>query len=56
MQHRHEGIDLNRAYLEATLENLYTIWNRPVHLETEMEDVGKLIFSFGPDGNTVWSI
>lgn len=56
LQHRHEGIDLDRAYLEATLENMYAVWSRPVHLETEMEDVGKLIFSFGPDGNTVWSI
>lgn len=36
--HRHEGVDLDANYLEATLGNLYTIWGRPVHLETCVED------------------
>lgn len=54
--HRHEGIDLDRPYLEATLANLYTIWNRPVHLETAVKDKGGIIFSHGPDGNAIWDI
>lgn len=32
--HHHEGIDLDEPYLEAVLSNLFTIWGRPVHMET----------------------
>ncbi|RMG98850.1 MAG: SpoVR family protein [Chloroflexi bacterium] len=48
--HRHEGIDLDVPFAEATLENLHFIWNRPVHLETVVQDSGRVLFSFGPDG------
>lgn len=53
LRHHYEGIDLDRPYLEATLTNLYAIWNRPVHLETELEDKGPVVFSYGPDGGSV---
>ena len=53
--HQHEGIDLDRPYLEATLNNLFTVWGRPVHLETVVEDNGSMIFSRDNDGNAVWS-
>ncbi len=56
MAHRHEGIDLDRAYLEATLENMYTVWNRPVHLETIIADKGGMIFTHGHDGSAIWAI
>jgi stage V sporulation protein R len=48
--HRHEGIDLDEPYLEATLPNLHTIWGRPIHLETVVKDKGQMLFSHGPDG------
>ena len=48
--HHHEGIDLDQPYLEATLDNLFAVWGRPVHLETIVEDKGKMIFSRDLDG------
>ena len=34
-----------------TLKNLYTIWGRPVHIETVVEKKGQTLFSHGPDGS-----
>jgi stage V sporulation protein R len=50
LTHRHEGIDLDVPFAEATLQNLHIVWGRPVHLETEISDKGKVLFSHGPDG------
>jgi stage V sporulation protein R len=36
LKHRHDGVDLRLDYAKATLERLYTIWTRPVHLQTEV--------------------
>jgi stage V sporulation protein R len=38
LTHHHEGMDLQPDYLQATLKNLWTIWSRPVHLSTTMQD------------------
>jgi stage V sporulation protein R len=43
LSHRHEGVDLRSDYARATLQNLQKIWKRPVHLETVVEDKGKLL-------------
>lgn len=43
--HRHEGIDLKLDEARDTLQNLYKIWSRPVHLETVLEGK-KAILSF----------
>jgi stage V sporulation protein R len=52
--HRHEGFDLDVEYAQATLENLYTIWNRPVHIETYDRDKERpLRFSHGRDGGAL---
>ncbi|MCP5095676.1 MAG: SpoVR family protein [Chloroflexi bacterium] len=52
--HKYEGIDLDQRYLDATLENLCTIWGRPVHLETCVQDKENgaipTVHSFGPNG------
>ncbi len=53
--HRHEGIDLDRPYLEATLGNLFVLWNRPVHLETVVHDKGTMVFTYGTEGSAVWA-
>ena len=34
LTHQHEGVDMDLKYARATLANLYTIWGRPVHVET----------------------
>ncbi|MEZ4620114.1 MAG: hypothetical protein R2867_32055 [Caldilineaceae bacterium] len=44
--HRWEGLDLRPDYAHATLENLQTIWGRPVHLETMVTDKGRMLFSY----------
>jgi len=36
--HRYEGIPLRLDYAREVLENLHTIWKRPVHLETYDDD------------------
>lgn len=43
LKHYHDGIDLRRDYAEATLKNLFTIWHRPVHVDTVVEGVPKLM-------------
>lgn len=49
--HRHEGIDLDIPYAEDTLNNLFTLWTRPVHLEAELNDGATMLFSHGPNGS-----
>lgn len=39
LQHYHDGRDLDLPYAERTLQYVYQLWGRPVHLETQM--VGK---------------
>lgn len=36
LRHEHEGIDLDIEYARATLKALYTIWKRPVLIETKL--------------------
>lgn len=50
LKHRYEGIDLDAPFAEDTLRNLFAIWRRPVHVETQVEDEGRVLFSHGPDG------
>jgi stage V sporulation protein R len=51
LTHRYEGIDLDIPYAQGTLRNLYTLWGRPVHIETIVDDDVKMLFSFGPEGD-----
>ncbi len=48
--HRHEGIDLDIPYAQDTLKGLYTLWSRPVHIET-LVDGQRILYSHGPDGD-----
>ena len=45
LQHRYEGVELRIDYAKDTLQNLYTLWKRPVHLETVVNDKG-MLFTF----------
>ncbi len=50
LMHRHEGIDLDLPFAQDTLKNLYTLWGRPVHVETLVKDEGRVLFSHRADG------
>ena len=49
LKHRHEGVDLKFNYAHDTLHNLHVIWNRPVHLETVLDE-HPFLLSFDDDG------
>ncbi len=38
LTHRFEGVELDMRYAEKTLQYLFQIWNRSVHLETVLDD------------------
>lgn len=43
LKHRHEGKDLKLDWAVETLKNLYKVWNRPVHLATQIEDEPRIV-------------
>ena len=45
LEHNFTGVELQMDYARDTLTNLHRLWNRPVHLETVLEDA-KAILSF----------
>ena len=45
LAHRHEGVDLDLPEAQDTLKNLCTIWSRPVHIETVIEEK-KVLLSY----------
>ncbi|HJV46580.1 MAG TPA: SpoVR family protein [Bacillota bacterium] len=50
LHHHYEGIELDMRHVEKTLPYVYKLWNRPIHLETILEN-RNVIFSF--DGEKV---
>ena len=36
LKHRHDGLDLRVDYAKATLEKVFNIWSRAVHLQTQV--------------------
>lgn len=47
LYHKHEGVDLRVDYAEVVLKNLYSIWKRPVLIQTKENDALKI---YGFDG------
>jgi stage V sporulation protein R len=47
LEHRHDGMDLRLDYARDTLENIFKLWTRPVHIKTAVEGKEKLL---GYDG------
>ena len=45
LEHRFNGPELKIQYAQATLETLYRIWKRPVHIETVLEE-NQAVFSY----------
>lgn len=48
LAHQHEDADLDLNYARATLVNLHTIWERPVHVETIVKGQ-KMLLSYDGD-------
>lgn len=48
LKHRFDGIELRVDYAKATLESLYLVWTRPVHVQTV---VGENVTLLSFDGN-----
>ena len=38
LKHLYEGSELDQRYAKKTLEHVYNLWGRPVHLETVVDD------------------
>ncbi|NPV27109.1 MAG: SpoVR family protein [Firmicutes bacterium] len=38
LRHEYEGVELDSIHAHKTLEHLYTLWGRPVHLETVFDN------------------
>ncbi len=45
LKHAYDGIPLDEEYREKTLEHLYYLWDRPVHLETVVDE-DKVLFTY----------
>ena len=43
LRHRYEGVELKHDYARDTLRNIQRIWNRPVRLETVIDDQAVLL-------------
>ncbi|MEJ2636315.1 MAG: SpoVR family protein [Calditrichia bacterium] len=47
--HQFEGVELEQNYCHDTLINLYQIWNRPVHIQTNLEEEAVMMSYEGED-------
>ena len=43
LRHRYEGVPLKLDFARETLENIQSIWKRPVHLETYVDDEARVM-------------
>jgi stage V sporulation protein R len=55
LKHLYEGQDLDLVYAEKTLQHVYTIWGRPVHLETLYENK-RILLSYDGERNSKSSL
>ena len=49
LEHSYTGVELQLSYAYDTLRNLQRLWNRPVHIETVLEDTRTIISFDGKD-------
>ena len=49
LEHTFSGIELQLEHARDTLQNLYRLWNRPVHLATILEDTQSVLSFDGSD-------
>ena len=51
LRHAYDGIELDQEYREKTLEHIFYLWDRPVHLESVVDEK-KIIFTFNGSDHT----
>jgi len=49
LRHAHDGVDLRQDWAWEVLKNLHRIWKRPVHLETLVDGMPKVLTFDGED-------
>ena len=49
LKHRYEGTELEMRYGRKALEHVYTLWGRPVHLETVIDDESTVLHYNGDE-------
>jgi stage V sporulation protein R len=49
LRHAYEGAELDNRYARKALEHVYTLWGRPVHLETTVDDERLVMHYNGED-------
>lgn len=52
LKHQHDGKDLDTGYAQKTLQHIYMLWGRPVHLET-IVDEKKTVFSYDGEQESI---
>ncbi len=53
LEHHFEGVELDLSYAKDTLVNLFTLWKRPVHIETLLEDQLSIVSFDGTEHHLV---
>ena len=51
LKHSYEGIEIDIDYAEKTLQHVYRLWGRTIHLETVVDN-NKLVLTFDGEKNT----
>lgn len=49
LTHLFEGVEMQPNYMQATMENIFAIWQKPVHLATVMDGEGRIFVFDGKD-------
>ena len=49
LTHLYEGVDMQPDYMKATMENLFELWKKPIHLATVMDGEGRIYTWDGTD-------
>lgn len=52
--HTYEGVEIDKKYAEDTLRNLHVLWQRPVHLQSMLDDKPALMSYSGKDYKQTW--
>jgi len=52
LEHKFSGVELKLDYAQDTLQNVQRLWNRPVHIETVMDDAVTILSFDGSEHST----
>jgi len=54
LEHQFEGAELDKNYCVDTLKNLHSLWSRPVHIQSTLEDKQVVLGFDGKEFKQVW--